>query len=224
MLEKFLSINGYQGKEKFDEYRDFLKFYNAQKCNLTSITEDSEIELKHFIDSLASEKFIPLNATVLDIGSGAGFPGLPLKIVRDDIVLTMLDSVNKKVEFLKATIKKLALDSVCAVHSRIEDFPKDKKFDIVVSRAVANLSTLLEYALPFVKKDGLFIAYKSGMIEEEMSSSKNALTILGGEIVTVEEINLFESDIKRTLILVKKIKDTDKKYPRGKNLPRVKPL
>jgi 16S rRNA (guanine527-N7)-methyltransferase len=224
MLEKFLSINGYKGKEKFDEYRNFLKFYNAEKCNLTSITEDSEIELKHFIDSLVSEKFIPLNATVLDIGSGAGFPGLPLKIVRDDIVLTMLDSVNKKVEFLKATIKKLDLDRASAVHSRIEDFSKDKKFDIVVSRAVAALSTLLEYALPFVKKDGLFIAYKSGTIEEEMSAAKNALLILGGEVISVEEIDLFESDIKRTLILVKKIKDTDKKYPRGKNLPRVKPL
>ncbi len=224
MLEKFLSINGYKGKEKFDEYRDFLKFYNAEKCNLTSITDDGEIELKHFIDSLVGEKFIPFNSSVLDLGSGAGFPGLPLKIVREDINLTMLDSVNKKVEFLKATIKKLNLANACAVHSRIEDLPKDKKFDIVVSRAVASLSTLLEYALPFIKKDGLFIAYKSGTIEEEMKAAQNALKILGGEVISIEEIILFGSDIQRTLILVKKIKETDNKYPRGKNLPRVKPL
>ena len=224
MLEKFLQLKGYGGKEKFDEYREYLKYYNAEKCNLTAITEDNEIELKHFIDSLAAEKFIPKNASVLDVGSGAGFPGLPLKIVRDDISLTMLDSVNKKVEFLKSTINKLSLTNAQAIHSRVEDLPKDKKYDIVVSRAVANLSTLLEYTLPFVKVGGTFIAYKSGEIEEELKAASNALSVLGGRILSVEEINLFESDIKRTLILIKKVKETDKKYPRGKNLPRVKHL
>ena len=224
MLENFLQKNGYDGLEKFDEYRSLLKWWNENRCNLTAITNDAEIEVKHFIDSLYGEKFIKKNATVLDVGSGAGFPGLPLKIVRDDINLTMLDSVNKKVEFLKAVIEKLNLSNVRAIHSRVEDLSKNEKYDVVLSRAVASLRTLLEYTLPFLRVGGIFIAYKSGEVEEELNEAKNALFVLNGKIVKTETFMIENSDIKRTLIIIEKIKETDKKYPRSKNAPRLKPL
>lgn len=208
-------------KSDFDRYFDLLVLWN-ERFNLTAITEKEEVEIKHFIDSLASVDFIKQNATVLDIGSGAGFPSIPLKIVRDDINLTMVDSVNKKVGFLNEVVSQLNLKNAVAIHSRAEDLDKTKKFDIVVSRAVASLSTLLEYCLPFVVEGGYLIAYKSEKTDEEIEQSKNALKILGGKVEEV--VDKSHNGLTRKLILIKKIASTPQKYPRGKNLPRVKPL
>ena len=210
-----------QNKSAFDCYYELLVFWN-ERFNLTAITEKDEVEVKHFIDSLSSVDLISENASLLDIGSGAGFPSLPLKIVRPDITLTMVDSVNKKVGFLNEVVKRLNLEGAIAIHSRAEDLDKDKKYDFVVSRAVASLSTLLEYCLPFVKEGGYLIAYKSEKTDEEILESKNALTILGGTIDKV--VDKSHNGLNRKLIVVKKIAPTPKKYPRGKNLPRVKPL
>ncbi len=210
-----------QNKTAFDRYYDLLVFWN-ERFNLTAITQKEEVEIKHFIDSLASEELIEKNSTVLDIGSGAGFPSIPLKIVREDIDLTMVDSVNKKVGFLNEIISKLNLKNAVAIHSRAEDLNKDKKYDFVVSRAVASLSTLLEYCLPFVKEGGYLIAYKSEKTDEEILESKNALAVLGGSVEKV--IDKSHNGLNRKLIVVKKIAPTPSKYPRGKNLPRVKPL
>ena len=210
-----------QNKSAFDRYYELLVFWN-ERFNLTAITEKDEVEVKHFIDSLSSVDLISENASLLDIGSGAGFPSLPLKIVRPDITLTMVDSVNKKVGFLNEVVKRLNLEGAEAIHSRAEDLDKDKKYDFVVSRAVASLSTLLEYCLPFVKEGGYLIAYKSEKTDEEILESKNTLTILGGAIDKV--VDKSHNGLNRKLIVVKKIAPTPKKYPRGKNLPRVKPL
>ena len=182
-----------------------------------------KFKVKHFADSLCGQRFIKSGATVLDIGAGAGFPSLPIKIIRDDIDLTLIDSVNKKVGFLNEVIRALNLNNARALHTRVEDFPKKESFDIVLSRAVASLNTLCEYALPFVKVGGLFIAYKSEKTEEEIELAKNALLILGGKIVdtTTEQV---QDGIVRRLIVIEKVKNSPAKYPRSKNLPRVKPL
>jgi 16S rRNA (guanine527-N7)-methyltransferase len=218
-LEKF---DNYEKTEnKFSRYYSLLVEWN-EKFNLTAITDECGVWLKHFADSVTSESLIKQGASILDVGSGAGFPGIPLKIVRDDISLTMLDSVNKKVTFLNEVVSQLELSNAQAIHSRIEDFDKKKKYDVVVSRAVAELRTLCEYTLPFVKEGGIFIAYKSEKTDEEIINAKNALAILGGEVSEVKEVSVGE--LTRKLVVIKKIKPTPPKYPRGKNLPRVKPL
>lgn len=210
--------------EKFAVYCEFLKFWNENRCNLTSITNDEEIYLKHFIDSLAAVSLIPQKARVIDIGTGGGFPGVPLKIVRDDIDLTLVDSVNKKINFLSELTAKLKLNNVRCIHSRAEDLPKNEKYDAVVSRAVAALSTLAEYDLPFLKIGGVMIAYKSNEVDEEITAAAGALEILGGKIEKVIKMPLYSTEVVRSLVVIKKIKETPIKYPRGKNLPRVKPL
>ena len=208
--------------DKFEKYYQLLIEWN-NKFNLTAITERDEVMVKHFADSLSGERFIPNGAKVLDIGAGAGFPSLPIKIVRNDINLTMLDSVNKKVGFLNEVVSALNLENARALHSRVEDFSQKECFDIVLSRAVASLNTLCEYALPFVKVGGIFIAYKSEKTDEEVALAKNAIAILGGEIerITTEEV---DEGMVRKLVIIKKVKPSPSKYPRGKNLPRVKPL
>jgi len=192
--------------------------------NLTAITEKKQVYLKHFIDSLLPLKNIKKGSKILDIGTGAGFPGLPLKIAEDSLEIVLLDSLNKRIEFLKEEILKLGLNNITAVHSRAEDYAKVSRetFDYVVSRAVAKLNTLLEYCLPFIKIGGTFIAYKSINALEEIKECKSALNILGGKIERVEEIDL-EGNL-RTLIYIKKIKETPKKYPRGQNKPKNQPL
>ena len=160
---------------------------------------------------------------MLDIGSGAGFPGLPLKIVRPDLTVTLLDSVNKKVAFVSDVVAELKLSGVTAVHARIEDFPHKGEYDAVVSRAVAELSTLAEYALPFVKIGGAFIAYKSEKAESEAEAAASAITLLGGRIREIREA-FVAAGLTRKLIIIDKIAPTPPKYPRGKNLPRLKPL
>lgn len=206
----------------FNRYAEMLRERN-EKINLTAITEPEEVKVKHFLDSCSAAELLPGGASVLDIGSGAGFPGLPLKIVRPDLTVTLLDSVNKKVAFVSDVVAELKLSGVTAVHARIEDFPHKGEYDAVVSRAVAELSTLAEYALPFVKIGGAFIAYKSEKAESEAEAAASAITLLGGRIREIREA-FVATGLTRKLIVIDKIAPTPPKYPRGKNLPRLKPL
>lgn len=206
----------------FNRYAEMLRERN-EKINLTAITEPEEVKIKHFLDSCSAAELLPGGASVLDIGSGAGFPGLPLKIVRPDLTVTLLDSVNKKVAFVSDVVAELKLSGVTAVHARIEDFPHKGEYDAVVSRAVAELSTLAEYALPFVKIGGAFIAYKSEKAESEAEAAASAITLLGGRIREIREA-FVAAGLTRKLIIIDKIAPTPSKYPRGKNLPRLKPL
>ena len=208
---------------QFEKYCSLLVEWN-EKINLTAITEKEEVFTKHFVDSLIGEEFIKKNATVIDIGTGAGFPSLPIKIVREDINLTLNDCLNKRLIFLNEVINKLGLKNVSTLHSRAEDLNKNVKYDYALSRAVASLNTLSEYCLPFVKEGGYFIAYKSKDIDEELKNSEKAIEILGGKIEEVKEIEIPNTDIVRKLVFIKKIKQTPNKYPRGKNLPKTKPL
>ncbi len=211
-------------QKQFDIYFNELVEYN-KKVNLTAITEREEVYIKHFVDSCLSQEFIPINSSVIDIGTGAGFPGIPLKIARQDIELHLVDSLNKRIEFLNQISTKLNI-SYQTYHSRAEDFANKnrEKFDICVSRAVAKLNTLAEYCLPLIKVGGMFIAYKGSSADDEIKSSQKALNILGGEIVNIKKISLPKDMGERNLIIIKKIKQTPTKYPRNKNLPKVKPL
>lgn len=203
-------------------YMDYLLEVNSH-TNLTAITDPSEIEIKHFKDSLTVLDYIKKGDKVLDIGAGAGFPGIPLRIEKE-IDLTLIDSVNKKVKFMNEVIEKLNLENARAIHVRAEDFAKDQreKYDVVVSRAVANMRTLSEYCLPFLKVGGLFVALKGPKAMEELEDAQNAISILGGQVIKTESIDLSGND--RVNIIVQKIKKTKNKYPRGKNLPKKSPL
>lgn len=208
--------------DKFIKYQEMLIETN-KKFNLTSIDDPEEIKIKHFEDSLTIKNYINKGMKVLDIGSGAGFPGIPLRIEKD-FDLTLIDSVNKKVKFMNEVIEELGLENTRAIHIRAEDFAKDnrEKFDLVISRAVANLSTLSEYALPFLKVGGIFIAMKGPKAEEEYEDAQNALKILGGELINIDTIDLHGNTRKN--ILIKKVRSTKKKYPRGKNQAKKNPL
>lgn len=211
--------------DKKDQYKifiDYLLEVNAH-TNLTTITDIDEIKIKHIEDSLSVLDLIKENDKVLDIGSGAGFPGIPLAIEKK-IDLTLIDSVNKKVKFMNQAIEKINLQNARAIHVRAEDFAKDnrEKFDVVVSRAVANMTTLSELCLPFVKVGGIFVALKGPKADEELEEAKSAIKILGGKVIDIERFDL--SGNERANILVKKIHPTNRKYPRGKNLPKTKPL
>lgn len=212
-------------REQFDVYFNELIDYN-QKVNLTAITEKNDVFNKHFLDSILSYKNIKESSSVLDIGTGAGFPGLPLKIVIPNLKLTLVDSLNKRVEFLKMVCAKLSLKDVDCIHSRAEDFinKNREKYDYVVARAVASLNTLSEYCLPFVKVGGYFVAYKGANYQEEIDIAKNAINILGGKIEKIEEFNLLYNEGKRAVIYIKKERISPTKYPRPKNLPKLKPI
>lgn len=215
--------------EQFITYYEMLVEWN-EFMNLTTITEYDEVMKKHFIDSISLIKAydVTKEVTVIDVGTGAGFPGLALKIAYPNLKVTLLDSLNKRIQFLNAVIEKLGLQDVETVHGRAEDFAKpDKlreKYDLCVSRAVANLSTLSEYCLPFVKVGGKFISYKSEKIAEEMVAAKNAIGLLGGKVENQVEFNLPDSDIYRNLFIIKKEKATPKKFPRKAGLPSKEPL
>ena len=215
-----------KSNKKFEIYYNELIDYN-QKVNLTAITDKADVFIKHFLDSCLGESFIPQNARVVDVGTGAGFPGVPLKIVRDDIDLHLVDSLNKRLIFLNLLKDKLNLDYT-TYHYRAEDFATNlkfrEKFDVCVSRAVARLNTLLEYCLPLVKVGGLFIAYKGASYKEEITESENALKLLGGEIMEIKTFDLPNNCGERNLIVIKKLKKCPKIYPRNKNLPKIKPL
>lgn len=221
-----ININDKQ-MEKFYKYMNLLLEWN-KKMNLTAIIDPKEIILKHFIDSLTIEKNIEKDSYLVDVGTGAGFPGIPLKIVREDIKIVLLDSLNKRIQFLNETINQLELENIEAIHARVEEFGKNKKyrekFDVATSRAVANLSTLSEYMLPLVKVGGKCICMKGKEIEQELQDARNAIEILGGEIIEKEEIQLLSNDMNRNIILISKVKNTHSKYPRKAGTPSKEPI
>lgn len=228
LKELGISLNDFQIKQ-------FLKYYELlieknKVMNLTAITEFEEVVIKHFIDSISIAKYFDVEnvKNIIDIGTGAGFPGIPLKIAYPHLNITLLDSLNKRIKFLAEVCDELGLENVELIHGRAEDFGNDKnyreKYNICVSRAVANLSTLSEYCLPFVKTNGYFISYKSGNIEEELTNSKNALHLLSAELEKVENFILPGTNIARSFVFIKKIKNMVKKYPRKAGLPSKEPL
>lgn len=214
-------------QQQFEDYMKLLLEWN-EKINLTAITEEDDIILKHFADSLTISKYIKEGKSVVDVGTGAGFPGIPLKIAREDVNVTLVDSLNKRLLFLQDVIEKLGLQKVQTLHFRAEEFGQNKKyresFDIATSRAVANLSTLVEYLLPLVKVGGICICMKGSEVKEELEESKKAIQILGGEIEKIEEFTLPESDIKRNIVIIRKKSSTPKKYPRKPGTPAKEPI
>jgi 16S rRNA (guanine527-N7)-methyltransferase len=222
-----IEINDLQ-KQQFIDYYELLVERN-KVMNLTAITEFTEVVQKHFIDSLSLVKVIRLNKEkILDLGTGAGFPGIPLKIVFPETDFILLDSLQKRLTFLDEVIEKLELKKIRTLHGRAEDYGKDnsyrEQFDLCVSRAVAKLSSLSEYCLPYVKKGGCFISYKSGKIEEELVMSEKAFKVLGAKLEKVEDFYLPGTDIERTLVVIRKTAVTPKNYPRGAGKPSKDPL
>ena len=223
-----ITLNDTQ-KNQFIQFYEFLVEKN-KVMNLTGITEFDEVLVKHFLDSLCCVKAVDMSKVkmVMDIGTGAGFPGVPLKIAFPELEACLLDSLNKRVNFLNEVIEMLGLKNVTAVHGRAEDYAKQKehreKYDFCVSRAVANLSTLSEYCIPFVKEGGSFISYKSGKIDEELTQAENAVKILGGKVQDVVKFPLMDTDMDRSFVVIKKVKPTAKKYPRKAGLPSKEPL
>ena len=213
--------------KQFYKYMNLLIEWN-KKINLTAIVEPEEIILKHFIDSLTINSYIDKNQTLVDVGTGAGFPGIPIKIYRPDLKVVLVDSLNKRVNFLNEVINQLNLKDIETVHSRIEDFGKDSKyresFDIVTARAVANLSVLSEYLVPLAKIDGKCICMKGNEILEECNNAKKAIKILGGIILKIDKFTLPESDITRNIIVLQKTNKTPNKYPRKAGIPNKEPL
>lgn len=213
--------------EKFYLYTNMLLEWN-EKINLTAITEQNEIIQKHFIDSLTINKYVNENAKIIDVGTGAGFPGIPLKIVREDISVTLLDALNKRINFLNEVIEQNELTNIETIHARAEEAGKNKalreSFDIATSRAVAPLNVLVEYLLPLVKIGGKCIGMKGSNAKEEIENSRKAISILGGKIEKIEELELPNSDIKRTIIVIKKEKNTPAKYPRKAGTPSKMPI
>lgn len=214
---------------QFYTYYDMLIEWN-EKMNLTAITDFDEVLKKHFLDSLSIGRILKQDSklSILDIGTGAGFPGIPIKIAFPNTEITLMDSLNKRVNFLNEVIITLGLDKIEAIHGRAEDFAKKgmlrENFDICVSRAVANLSSLSEFCLPYVKVGGKFISYKSEKAMDELEASKNAISILGGGNVICDTFLLSGTDFSRTLVSIKKIKETPAKYPRKAGTPVKQPL
>ncbi len=235
-LEKFKSgLNKLKIDLSEQQIQQFLKYYEMlieknKVMNLTAITEFEDVVEKHFLDSLSLIQQIELyqELKVLDLGTGAGFPGIPLKIAFPNLNIVLMDSLNKRINFLNEVIEDLQLKNIVAVHGRAEEMARKteyrENFDLCVSRAVANLASLSEYCLPFVTQGGSFISYKSGEIEEELSQSKKAIFVLGGKIESVKKFRLVETDAERSFVQIKKVKKTPKTYPRKAGTPSKNPI
>ena len=223
LFEKYGILLNSEQEEKFEKYYELLVFYN-EKFNITTITDKEEVYIKHFVDSVLSVDKLK-SGNLIDVGSGGGFPAIPIKIMRDDIDVTLLEATGKKCTFLQVVIDELGLKNIRVINDRAEIKAKDEnfreKFDICSARAVARLNTLCEYCMPFVKVNGTFVSYKANA-EEEILESENAVKILGGKVDKVYNYTL--EDAKRTLVFIRKIKNTDKKYPRGNGKERKNPL
>lgn len=233
ILNKASNNEGLEYNEKkhkqFMRYKELIKEWN-EKVNLTAIKDDEGIVKKHFIDSMKVFKFDQLKdaKSVIDIGTGGGFPGIPMKIIKPEINIVLLDSLNKRIKFLDEVIKELQLEGIKAIHGRAEDFAQEVqyrgKFDVAVSRAVANLTVLSEFCIPYVKVGGYFVAMKGPAVEEEIKQSKNAIRMLGGRIEHIEKVQIEDSDLNHNLVIISKISETNKKYPRKAGLVTKSPL
>ena len=215
--------------EQFMRYKELIKEWN-EKINLTAIKEDEEIVKKHFIDSMKVFEFRKLkNAkNIIDIGTGGGFPGIPMKIINPEINIVLLDSLNKRINFLNEVIRDLQLDNIKTIHGRAEDFAQQaqyrEKFDVAISRAVANLTVLSEFCIPYVKVGGYFVAMKGPAVEEEIKQSTNAIKLLGGRIEHIEKVEIEGSDLNHNLVIISKIAKTHNKYPRKAGMVTKDPL
>lgn len=215
--------------EKLELLKALLIEWN-EKINLTAITEPAEVDIKHFIDSATclSTGYIKDGARVIDVGTGAGFPGVPVKVLNESLEITLLDSLNKRIKYLQDVSEKLGLKGVTLVHSRAEDGGSNKayreKYDIALSRAVAAMNVLCEYCLPFVKVGGYFICQKGPSYKEELENAQRAIEILGGRLKEVKGYQLPGSDITHYIIIVEKIRETPTKYPRKAGKPAAEPL
>lgn len=226
-LKKLFSEQGFElNYLQLDQFEKFYHFLVAenQKYNLTAITDKDEVIKKHFLDSILPASELNFGATVVDVGSGAGFPGIPLKILRPDLKITLIDSLQKRVNFLNQAINLLNLQNITAIHTRAEDFAvkNREKFDYAVSRAVAQTNTLLEYMLPLVKVGGVALLYKSTKAQDELVEATKAIGTLGG--THQKTLNYQLDDMTRCVVLIKKTSLCPKQYPRGKNLPKTKPI
>lgn len=216
-------------KKQFTDFYEYLVEKN-KVMNLTGITEFQEVLVKHFLDSLACVKAVDMSRIkrIMDIGTGAGFPGVPLKIAFPHLEACLLDSLKKRVNFLEETFQMLKLENITAIHGRAEEYAKNKQYretyNLCVSRAVSNLATLSEYCLPYVKTGGYFISYKSGTVQEEVEQAQKAVKILGGKIQDVVYFQLPDSEIQRSLVVIEKIKATPGRYPRKAGTPLKEPL
>ena len=230
-LLKFNIVLDDKKMDSFLKYYELLIEWNSF-MNLTSITDFSEVLKKHFIDSISLVNAVPYllkdSYQIIDVGSGAGFPGIPLKIIFPQLKVTLIDSLNKRIKFLNEVSNSLGLENMTIIHGRAEDLARPgklrEKYDFCISRAVSNLATLSEYCIPFVRKNGFFISYKSEQISEEYENAKNVIHILGGKLENQIHFFLPNSDIGRNLIVIKKIKPTPLKYPRKAGIPSKEPI